>query len=401
MNLGADDYVTKPFSRAEILDAVRTRLERRDVLAARTAPVGDAPADRLWVPDRLEKIVVSDPAMLALYDEAAKAAVAPISVLLLGETGVGKEVLAQNIHEISLRKNHPFLALNCAALSESLLESELFGNERGAFTGAIAARPGLFEAAQGGTVFLDEVGELPMVIQVKLLRVLEERRVIRVGGRAPIDVDVRFVAATNRDLEAQIAHGTFREDLYYRLAGITLTIPPLRDRTSEIVPLALRFAKMTAAKLGRRAPPTLAEAAREALLRYGWPGNLRELRNVLDRAVVLSGEHEIEAAHLPAKVTGASTRESSPQLAGPRAPLQSATDLPPASGVMTRDATNDVPPSSTLRSEMESLERKRIVEALERCGGNQTAAAEMLGMSRRTLVTRLGSYELPRPRKRT
>jgi transcriptional regulator with PAS, ATPase and Fis domain len=222
-------------------------------------------------------------------------------VLLLGETGVGKEVLAQSIHKLSPRRDAPFLALNCAALTESLLESELFGNERGAFTGAVTARPGLFESAQGGTVFLDELGELPMVIQVKLLRVLEERRVTRVGGRSPISVDVRFIAATNKDLEASIERGTFREDLYYRLAGITLTIPPLRERASEIVPLALRFLRMTAAKMGR-SEPTLSPDARVAMLRYSWPGNVRELRNVIDRALVLAAGDTIELSHMPAKL---------------------------------------------------------------------------------------------------
>ncbi len=388
MNLGADDYVTKPFTRTEILDAVRTRMERREALASAVSQPLKAPVAQ--GSESSATIVVEDPAMRTLYDEAARAALAPISVLVLGETGVGKEVLAQSIHKISHRKDGPFLALNCAALSETLLESELFGNERGAFTGAVAARPGLFESAHGGTVFLDELGELPMVIQVKLLRVLEERRVIRVGGRAPISVDVRFIAATNRNLEESIERGTFREDLYYRLAGITLTIPPLRERTSEIVPLAVRFARASAQKMGRSVPSFDAEA-RVAMLRYSWPGNVRELRNVVERALVLATGDVIRVEHLPAKLlneaSSANTRAgSSPDLA----PVSSRDSEPPSSAS-----------ASSLRGEVVDLERKRIIEALERCGGNQTAAAELLGMSRRTLVSRLSTYELPRPRKRS
>ncbi|HTJ81918.1 MAG TPA: sigma-54 dependent transcriptional regulator [Polyangiaceae bacterium] len=381
MTLGADDYVTKPFTRTELLDAIRTRLERTQVLAASAEPTpvpeSTKKEKRRDAPSLADTIVVVAPAMRALYDDAAKAAVAPISILVLGETGVGKEVLAQSIHRISPRREAPFLALNCAALSETLLESELFGSERGAFTGSVAMRPGLFESAQGGTVFLDEVGELPMVIQVKLLRVLEERRVMRVGGRTPISVDVRFIAATNRDLEASIAQGTFREDLFYRLAGITLLIPPLREREGEIVPLALKFARSAALKLDRDGEVGISDEAREILAGYRWPGNVRELKNVMERAIVLATTNQIEVQHLPVKISGASERDSAPP------------------------SDRDFPVSSrSLRGEMVDLERKRIIEALEKCGGNQTAAAELLGMSRRTLVSRLSQYELPRPRKR-
>jgi two-component system, NtrC family, response regulator AtoC len=374
-------------------------MERRDTLTG--TGLKTKPAERAVSDDTgPNTIVVEDPAMRTLYEDAGRAALAHISVLLLGETGVGKEVLAQSIHKLSPRRDAPFLALNCAALTESLLESELFGNERGAFTGAVTARPGLFESAQGGTVFLDELGELPMVIQVKLLRVLEERRVTRVGGRSPISVDVRFIAATNRNLEASIERGTFREDLYYRLAGITLTIPPLRERASEIVPLALRFVRSTAAKMGR-SEPLLSADARVAMLRYSWPGNVRELRNVIDRALVLAAGDVIELPHMPAKLLHESAVSSS------RPPQPSSPDLD-ASPASSRDSYPALGPQSgtydsdsrSLRGEVVDLERKRIIEALERCGGNQTAAAEMLGMSRRTLVSRLSTYDLPRPRKR-
>ncbi len=378
MNLGADDYVTKPFTRAELLEAIRARLVRQE--SFRTMP--DMPVPKLETTNAAT-VVVIDPVMQAVYELATKAAQALISVLLLGETGVGKEVLAQSIHKLSPRRQGPFLALNCAAISESLLEGELFGSERGAFTGANQARPGLLESANGGTVFLDEVGELPLSIQVKLLRVLEERRVLRVGGRSPIAIDVRFVAATNRDHEAEIHAGRFRQDLYYRLNGIAITIPPLRERRREVIPLAQRFAEAAARQLGRPTP-NLGEEASELLLAYGWPGNIRELKNVIGRAVVLC-EGEILPTHMPEPVRR--ERVSTPPVS--QQPMSQPTG----------DGANG-PESLDLRGELAAIERQRIIQALQACNGNQTAAAEFLGMSRRTLVSRLAEYDLPRPRKR-
>ncbi len=218
----------------------------------------------------------------------ARVAASTISVLILGETGAGKEVLAGRIHALSPRAAAPFLAINCASLSETLLESELFGHERGAFTGAVATKPGLLETADGGTVFLDEIGDLPSAIQVKLLRVLEDRRVLRVGAVKSKPIDVRFVAATNRDLEGDVRRGGFRRDLYFRLNGITLEVPPLRERRDEIARLAGVFAAETAAQLGFVGSAGIAPAAMEMLLDYVWPGNVRELRNVMERAVVLA-----------------------------------------------------------------------------------------------------------------
>jgi DNA-binding NtrC family response regulator len=297
---------------------------------------------------------------------------ATVSVLVLGETGVGKEVCAEAIHRKSPRAGRTFLRLNCAALPDSLLESELFGFEKGAFTGAAAAKPGLIESADGGTVFLDEIGELPAAAQAKLLRVLDAREVTRLGGLAPRKVDVRFVAATNRSLEAEIAAGRFRQDLYYRLAAVTLRIPPLRERVAEIVPLARRFVVEAAA--GR--PVQLTAAACAVLERHAWPGNIRELRNAIERAVILCGGGVIEPAHLPL--------ERFVGLAGATTTDEAEFDHP--------EVTAPVP--AGLRAEVQALERQRILSMLEACGGNQSEAARQLGMSRGALLARLRAWGL-------
>jgi len=299
----------------------------------------------------------------ALVERFAKG---DIPVLLLGETGVGKERLARNLHARSPRAAGPIVTIHCGALSEQLLESELFGHERGAFTGAVAAKPGLLESANGGTVFLDEVGDTPPALQVKLLRVIEQREVVRVGAVTPVPLDVRFVAATNRDLEGDVARGQFRSDLYYRLNGVTLRVPPLRDRVDEIRALADGFAREGRARLGW--PPIEAELSGEvvsALQRQAWPGNVRELRSVIERALLLADRAPIGLAHLA--VGDAAT----PKPADPPAPGEKA---------------------GSLKEHLRDEERRRIMDALERCGGNQTRAAELLEMPRRTLVERLRAY---------
>jgi two-component system, NtrC family, response regulator AtoC len=309
-------------------------------------------------------------------------------VLLLGETGVGKEVLARWIHSHSPRAKQPFVGINCAAFTESLLEGELFGYEKGAFTGAIQARPGLFEAAGGGTIFLDEIGELPLPTQAKLLRVLEERAVLRVGARTPRAVGARFIAATNRQLAAEVRVGRFREDLFFRLDGISLTIPPLRERPSEIEPLAVTFAQAACQQL-ERAPLVLAVETLRWLQAHAWPGNVRELKNVIERAVVLCSESSIGPEYLPASFSSAPASAAERALAG--------------SG-MAAASTNIVSAEmdpARFQAQLQSLERARIVEALSRSGGNQTQAAKLLGVSRRTLVARLAELDLPRPRKRS
>jgi DNA-binding NtrC family response regulator len=314
--------------------------------------------------------IVQDPSMRRLYDLAQRVARGTISVLVVGETGTGKEVLGEFLHRASPRAAGPLVRVNCAAFADSLVESELFGHERGAFTGAHRERKGLLESAEGGTVMLDEVGELPLPLQAKLLRVLEERAVMRVGSSSAVPIDVRFVAATNRDLEAEIEAGRFRRDLYFRLAGAVLAIPPLRERRDEIVPLARAFAADAAARIGSPPPPLTADAL-AALTRHPWTGNLRELRNTIERAVLLAGTDAITPEHLALAPASASTA-----------------------------APADAPPAAPLADELANVERQRIVDALAACQGNQTRAAAMLGMPLRTLVKRLTQYDVPRPRKR-
>ena len=395
MNLGADDYITKPFTLVELLEAVRTRLRRADELKSRArAALAEEPgsAEQPAVAARAaaDGVVVLDPMMQELYAQAARAAATNINVLILGETGVGKEILARALHGWSPRKRGPFVALNCAALTETLLETELFGNERGAFTGALQARSGLLETASSGTVFLDEVGELPPSIQAKVLRAIEEHRVMRVGGRAEREIDVRFVAATNRDLEQEVARGTFREDLYYRLNGISFTVPPLRERRAEIAPLSRMFLARASAEFGRPGALTMSAEYLEALERYAWPGNVRELKNVIERGAVLCQGKTLLVSHLPAKISGSSMHGGSGLGA---TVLGESMNAGASSSLVER--------RERLQQAVDDLERERIRAALEKTGGNQTSAAEALGISRRTLVYRLTALGMPRPRKKS
>jgi len=319
-------------------------------------------------------IVIKSAAMRALYTLAERAAAGVSSVLITGETGAGKEILAEAVHNRSPRAAGPFLPLNCAAFSETLVESELFGHERGAFTGANQAKVGLIEAAAGGTLFLDEIGEMPLSIQAKLLRVIEARQVLRVGATRPRDVDVRFIAATNRDLEEEVAEKRFREDLYFRLGVINLAIPPLRERRDEIEPLAQMFLQRFAGPTGRRAP-TLSVEALSLLQDYLWPGNIRELRNVIERALVLCSGPVLLPEHFPVEKMRRNPGTQS-------------------------DAARQALPSPAMSSgkSLKQIEQQAIEDALERCCGNQTRAAELLGMPRRTFCKRLKEYEIARPR---
>ncbi len=307
----------------------------------------------------------------------AQVAASDVSVLVTGETGVGKELCAEMLHRQSRRALRPFVKLNCSTITESLIESELFGHERGAFTGATASTPGLLEAGHGGTVFLDEIGELPLLAQAKLLRVLEERVVRRVGSTVGRTLDIRFVCATNRYLPDEVDAGRFRRDLYYRINGVTITIPPLSERRGEIGGLARAFA---ARPRGDSSPTALSDDVLAALAQHAWPGNIRELRNTVERALVVGGGR-VKPEHLTLDA-GAPRRSS-----GPTIPIE-------------RTSSPELPAQDpSLATAVAEVERRRILEALERCGGNQTRAARMLGISRNTLLTRLDAYGLPRPRK--
>jgi DNA-binding NtrC family response regulator len=325
-------------------------------------------------------VVVLDPRMRDLYQLAEKAAGSNINVLILGETGVGKEILAETLHRASKRAEGPFLCLNCAALTENLLESELFGHERGAFTDAKAAKPGLLESASGGTVFLDEIGEMSAALQAKVLRVIETKQVTRVGGLRPVPIDVRFLSATHRDLVQEIRDKKFRSDLYYRLNGLRLEIPPLRERRVEIRPLCEAFLGELAKQAGHKVHPRLTKEAAALLESYSWPGNIRELRNVVERALLLSDGGDIEARHLPLETL--STLEARP--AG------SVDDDP--------DPPEEVDDRWT---PAQREERARIVAALRAEGGNQSRAARRLGITRGVLVARLDTFAIARPQKRS
>ena len=346
--------------------------------SAHSGPVSQESTSHNEGRQRKPALVVHDEKMQALHHLVERVAASDISVLLRGETGVGKEVFARRLHELSPRAAHPFIGINCAALSETLLESEVFGHERGAFTGAVQSKPGLFEMADRGTVLLDEIGEVPLTVQVKLLRVLEERQVMRLGGTKARPFDVRVLSATNRDLERAIEADSFRRDLYFRLNGITLEIPPLRERMAELEPMARRFVADAAARMGAKRPPEIEAEALERLRSYRWPGNIRQLRNVMERAVVLSDGGPITPSALQVETY------IGPILPRPATPVTP----PPARAASAPGETTDMD------------ERSRILDALERCAGNQTRAAELLGISRRTLVSRLAEYDLPRPRKR-
>ncbi len=321
-------------------------------------------------------VVVRGPTMQALYEQVTRAARSTMSVLVRGEAGVGKRVLARAIHERSLRMDGPFLELDCAAHSPAFIESELFGHEQNAFSAVSQVRAGLLEAADGGTIFLDNVDALPPPVQVKLLRVLDERKVLRVGGLTPRKLDVRFVTATHRDLEAAVAAGSFRQDLYFRLNGVSLAIPPLRERVAEIAPMAEQFLAAAGRALDRATPHRLSQEALGCLERHAWPGNLRELREVIERAAIVAEGDVIVPVDLPTMLTGATRSRI----------------LTPPVGSEAISTTG-----ITLTAEA-AAERQKILEALEQCAGNQTRAAKHLGMSLRTFVNRLDRYNIPRPR---
>jgi DNA-binding NtrC family response regulator len=354
MQLGAVDFVEKPFTKERLVLAVRKALEYaglRDENRRLRALVQERAT--------LETFVGGASSLRAVLDDLARVAATEATVLLLGESGTGKELAARAIHALSRRKEAALVVVNCAALPETLVESELFGHRRGAFTGATEERVGKFEAAHGGTIFLDEVAELPMGAQSRLLRVLQEGEVDKVGASVPVKVDVRVVAATRADLEARVKEGSFREDLWYRLNVVPLRLPPLRERVGDVPVLVEHFLVKAARKHGR-AVPTLSPEALDRLERHDWPGNVRELENLVERLVVLGRSDRIEATDLPEAV-----RHEAPRFGGARI---------------------EIGPDGVV---LEELEKGLIEEALRRHAGNQSAAARFLGISRQTLIYRM------------
>ncbi len=354
------------------------------------------------------------PEVQDLYERVKLVAQSNIPILVLGETGSGKELLAERIHAYSKRSHKPMLRVNCAALSEGILASELFGHEKGAFTGAHATKIGLFEAADGGTLFLDEVGELTPATQAKLLRVLETGEVTRVGSHKPRHVDVRVIAATNRDLRIHVARGEFRSDLFFRLNGISVALPALRRRPNDILPLAAFFAERIAARLSRSTPGFTPEAE-SALKSHRWPGNVRELKNVIERAVLLCPTDAItsDALQLDAGFSSREVETMGGESVRPTSSNPGRTPMATLPDGLHGERRSDRPPKSVrpgsrlrnyksraehLKAELARAERDRIIDALEQAG-TQAAAAEILGISRRALLSKLDALEIPRPRK--
>jgi DNA-binding NtrC family response regulator len=352
---GAADYLTKPLNLDDLLHRVH-RVRERQRLVAENRELREALAER----HRVDGIIGDSGRMQEVLSLVRRVAPSDATVLIRGESGTGKELIARALHYASPRAAGPLVKVNCAALAESLLEAELFGHEKGAFTGAVASRKGRFELADGGSIFLDEIGDLPPHLQVKLLRVLQEREFERVGSSRPIKVDVRLLAATHRNLEALVREGRFREDLYYRINVVTIALPPLRERREDLPPLIEHFVRAIAGKNGKTVRG-LTREAREALLRYDYPGNIRELENLLERAVVLTRDDVIGVEDLPLALEA----------------------LAPASG---EDAG--------LIAAVEGLERRMIREALAKADGTQTRAAELLGISERVLRYKLKKYGL-------
>jgi two-component system, NtrC family, response regulator AtoC len=360
LKTGAFDYITKPFDQAEVRAIVRKALRTRDLASAEaTRPDRAAPEARYG-------IIGKSASILQVYAVLDRVADTPTTVLVTGESGTGKELVARALHENSARRDRAFIKVNCAAIPKDLMESELFGYEKGAFTGAAASKPGRFELASGGTLFLDEIGNIPVEMQVKLLRALQESEFERVGGIKTIRVDVRLVAATNSDLKKEIAGGNFREDLFYRLNVVPIHLPPLREREGDTLLLARHFIEKFNSRLGKHISG-LEEAAEQALVGYAWPGNIRELENVIERAVLFCDAEVLRAADLP------------PELRDDRPQTSSAVATPsPGDGLKEQ-----------VKAAMSRLERELIVHALQQTGGNVTHAARLLKISRKGLQLKM------------
>ncbi len=359
MKLGAYDYLAKPFKVDEVKLLVANALEKRDLKRENRQL-----REKVAVCDGYGGIVGNSRRMQELFQLLGKVAESTTTVLISGESGTGKELAARAIHNAGPRRSKPFVAVNCGAIPENLIESELFGHARGAFTGAVGERPGLFEQANGGTVFLDEIGELPLAMQTRLLRVIQEREVRRVGGSSVKKVDVRLVAASNRDLEQQVKDGSFREDLYYRINVVQVVMPPLRERVEDIPLLAEHLVRKHGGPGALLMPDAL-----QALMAYPFPGNVRELENIIERSLVLDPVR-ISLNNLPSQVKNTVKRFD----------LHTAVEIP-ESGI-------DLEPA------LEQLEKQYLVKALEKSGGSKTRAAELLGMSFRSYRYKLSKYGL-------
>lgn len=357
MKLGAYDYITKPFNKDELKMAVAKALEMRR-LRSENVHLRQELKEKYG----FRNIIGASPKMQEVYNLVSQVAESDISVLILGETGTGKELIARAIHYNSPRRNSPFVILNCAAIPDELLESELFGHVKGAFTGAIRDKAGKFEAADTGTIFLDEIGELKGGLQAKLLRVLQDQEFDKVGGTKPIKVDTRIVSATNKDLEAEAREGQFREDLYYRLNVVSIKLPPLRERREDVPLLTNHFLKKHSPK---KTPKKLAPETLDLLMKYDWPGNVRELENVIERAIVLGKDKEILPGDLPQKIQNLEKHRKVVVL--------------------------DVPDTGVA---LDEVEKELILTALKRTGGNQTRAARFLGISRSALLYRMEKHSL-------
>ena len=365
---GAFDFISKPMNLAELKKIVSRALAQRSLQHRADQNGDDSDADD-EKPTEPGRIIGKSPAMLEVYKTVARVAPTKSTVLVLGESGTGKELIARAIHEHSPRANHPFVAVDCGALTETLLESELFGHMRGSFTGAFADKKGVFEEAQGGTCFLDEVGGISPNLQARLLRVLQEHEIRRVGGKDWLPVDVRVVAATNRDLADAVAKGEFRQDLYYRLDVINIQLPPLRERADDIPLLAQHFLKYYSHESGKSVP-ALSDAAMELLCAHPWPGNIRELENAIEQAVALSYQPVLTPEDLPREVrerrasTIASLAAENGQFVFPDTPS------------------------------LEEVKRRYVLHVLQRTGGNVSATARVLNVDRRSLYRMLARYKI-------
>ena len=359
MQLGASDYISKPVNLDELEILLDRIVENKNLLSE-----NQFLREQLQEKNRISSIISNSSKMEEVINLASRSAKSRATILINGENGTGKEVLARAIHYISNRKDTPFIAVNIPALSENLLESELFGHEKGSFTGADKMKKGRFELSDGGTLFLDEIGDMSVSTQIKILRVLQEHRFERVGGTESIEVDVRIISATNQDLEKKIKDGTFREDLYYRLNVVTIKIPPLRERKDDIPPLIEYFTELYC-KENDREKLEMSKEAFDILMKYNFPGNVRELENIIERAVVLTRANLITIGDLPLHVKGFKEEMSRPVLG-----------------------------KGTLPEQVEAIEKELIYDALQESGGNQTKAGKLLGLTERNLRYKLKKYNI-------